>query len=226
MITATTTPLRRPGDRTAHRLIVVDDDPVFCRTLRRAMRRRGFETLVAHTLDEARQLLAELPFDYATIDLRIGTENGLDLLELVGREHPHMRCVILTGYGNVATAVSATKLGAYDYLSKPADAAVIEQSLRGTLKPLRSDQTFPRPEVQEFRYLLAMYEQHGRNMSETARAASMHRRTLQRILRRYGVGPSEQVPPEARNERPHLRRLYRVWSSLLDGSGSDRAQGA
>ncbi|MEO0798897.1 MAG: hypothetical protein AAFY53_06805, partial [Pseudomonadota bacterium] len=73
-----------------------------------------------------------------------------------------------------------------------------------------------RPEVQEFRYLLAMYEQHGRNMSETARAAGMHRRTLQRILRRHGVGPSEQVPPEERRDPAHVRRLYRLWTQLLN----------
>ncbi|MEM1306719.1 MAG: hypothetical protein AAGG99_04270, partial [Pseudomonadota bacterium] len=133
-----------------------------------------------------------------------------------GRDHPHVRCIVLTGYGNVPTAVSATKFGAADYLAKPADATAIELSLRGQLKPLQQGQTFPRPEVQEFRYLISLYEQHGRNMSETARAAGMHRRTLQRILRRHGIGPSDQVPPEERNEAPHVRRLYRLWSDLLN----------
>ncbi|MEL6368865.1 MAG: response regulator [Pseudomonadota bacterium] len=197
-------------------LLVVDDDPVFIRSLQRAMERRGFVVTGATSAVEARDILDQAAFDFATIDLRIGDDNGLDLLEYAVRRYPDMRCVILTGYGNVPTAVSATKLGAFDYLAKPADAHAIEQALRGQLRPLKKGQTFPRPEVQEFRYLLAMYEQHGRNMSETARAAGMHRRTLQRILRRHGVGPSEQVPPEERRDPAHVRRLYRLWTQLLN----------
>jgi two-component system response regulator RegA len=181
-------------------LLIVDDDVVFNRTLQRAMERRGFVTFGATTIDAAKRVLNATDIDFATIDLRIGEENGLDLLEFATRSFPDIRCVILTGYGNVATAVSATKLDAFDYIAKPSDAEAIEAALLGRMRPLRKGQMFPRPEVQEFRYLLAMYEQHGRNMSETARAAGMHRRTLQRILRRHGVGPSEQIPVEERRE--------------------------
>lgn len=205
---------------TADQLLIVDDDPVFCRTLRRAMERRGFVVETAQSLDDAKELIAEAAFSHATIDLRLGEQNGLDFLEHCARDHPATHCVILTGYGNVPTAVSATKLGAADYIAKPCDADAIEMALRGEIRPLRKGQTFPRPEVQEFRYLLSMYEQHGRNMSETARAAGMHRRTLQRILRRHGIGPADQIPPEERTDRPHLRRLYRLWRDLLNTSAT------
>lgn len=210
----------RHAIETANRLLIVDDDPVFQRSLQRAMERRNFVVDTAATVEEARALIEQRDYEYATIDLRVGDGNGLDLLEFAGRTQPDMRCVILTAYGNVPTAVSATKLGACDYLAKPADASLIEASLRGTVRPLKQGQTFPRPEIQEFRYLLALYEQHGRNMSETARAAGMHRRTLQRILRRYGVGPSEQIPVEERTQPPHLRRMYRLWSELLNTSSA------
>ena len=199
------------------KLLLVDDDPVFLRCLQRVMERRGYLVTACQTLTEARQHLARTYFDYATIDLRLSDGSGLDLLEEIRAGSPPTRALILTGYGNVATAVTATKLGAVDYIAKPADADTIEAALHGRILELERNETFPRPEVQEFRYLLAMYERHGRNMSETARAASMHRRTLQRILRRHGIGPSEQVPPEARMERPHLRRLVRLWMALLDG---------
>jgi len=211
--------LRRFEDMThmsTRQLLIADDDPVFLRSLQRAMERRTFDVTTASTLDDARGLVESQPFDFGIFEVRLGRQSGLDLLEHSARTHPDMRCIILTGYGDVATAVSATKLGALDYLAKPSDAETISSALLGTVKPLRNGQTFPRPEVQEFRYILAMYEKHGRNMSETARAAGMHRRTLQRILRRHGVGPSEHIPPEDRTTRPHLLRLYRLWSQLLD----------
>ena len=203
-----------PSDR----LLIVDDDPVFLRTLQRSLERRGFIVHAHRTVAEAFEALDNETFTHALIDLRLSDGNGLDILEKATRTQPHARCVILTGYGNVPTAVTATKLGATDYLAKPVDADVIDATLRGQMRPLRKGQTFPRPEVQEFRYLLALYEQHGRNMSETARAAGMHRRTLQRILRRHGVGPSEQIPQPDRAAQPHLRRLYKLWSELLESN--------
>ncbi|MEL6296928.1 MAG: response regulator [Pseudomonadota bacterium] len=198
------------------RLLIVDDDPVFLRSLQRAMERRQFIVRPCPTYDEALAALENETFTHAIFDLRLERGSGLDLLERANSAHPDMRCVMLTGYGNVPTAVTATKLGAADYLAKPIDADIIDNVLRGSLRPLKKGQTFPRPEVQEFRYLLALYEQHGRNMSETARAAGMHRRTLQRILRRHGVGPSEQIPPPERASPPHLRRLLKLWSQILE----------
>lgn len=204
----------------ANTLIAVDSDPVFLRSLQRALERRDFDVTTASNAEEARALLSEQRFEFASFELRLEDGSGLDLLDFARAAAPDMRCVILTAYGNLPTAVSATKLGAVDYLAKPTDADTIEASLRGTIRPLRQDQFFPRPEVQEFRYLFALYEQHGRNLSETARAAGMHRRTLQRILRRHGVGPAEQIPAEERTDTAHLRRLYRVWSEILDGPRS------
>ncbi len=198
-------------------LLLVDDDRVFLRCLQRVMERRNYIVTACDTCAEARERIATQPFDFAVLDLRLSDGSGLDLLAALNEASPRTRAVILTGYGNIATAVTATKFGAIDYIAKPANADEIEAALHGRTRTLHKGETFPRPEVQEFRYLLAMYERHGRNMSETARAASMHRRTLQRILRRHGVGPSEQVPPEERMERPHLRRLVRLWMALLDG---------
>ncbi|MEM7775613.1 MAG: response regulator [Pseudomonadota bacterium] len=201
-------------------LLIADGDALFLRCLRRVMERRGYIVTACTTMRAAVKSLESTHFTFAIIELRLEDGSGLDLLELLRERTPDTRVVVHTGYGNIATAVAATKLGAQQYLIKPADAHEIEVALRGGDYPLSKDRKFPRPEVLEFRYLLAMYERHGRNMSETARAASMHRRTLQRILRRHGVGPSEQVPPEARTEPRHLRRVLRVWKALLEGSDS------
>ena len=202
------------------RLLIADDDPVFARSLQRAMERRGFTVVTAGSVDRAHELLDEQVFSHATLDLRIGDESGLDLLEMVSKSYPDMRCVILTAYGNIATAVTATKFGALEYLAKPVDADLIEAALTGGPRVLATRQSFVRPEEQEFRYLHAMYEQHGRNMSETARATGMHRRTLQRILRRHGIGPAPHPSEEARNDQPNVRRLYRLWTRLLEPAAS------
>lgn len=208
------------------RLLIVDPDAVFQRCLQRVMERRGYVVNAFSSRADAKYALQHNRYKYAIVELRLDDGSGLDLLEEIGRSSPTTSTLVLTGYGNVATAVTATKLGAIDYLFKPSDADEIESVLHGQGRSLRRDETFPRPEVLEFRYLLAMYERHGRNMSETARAASMHRRTLQRILRRHGIGPSEQIPPEDRMTIPHLRRLMRIWFALLDGTKYGTSQAA
>lgn len=201
------------------RLLILDDDRVFQRCLQRAMERRNYVVTACDSIQAAKEALDDRFYRFAVTDLRLTDGTGIDFLEYAGMTAPQMRVIILTGYGDLATAVTATKYGAVDYLAKPATADEIESSLHGRARPLRPDETFPRPEVQEFRYLLSMYERHGRNMSETARAASMHRRTLQRILRRHGVRPSVQIPAEERLTRAHIRRLARLWTGLLEGDG-------
>lgn len=201
-------------------LLLVDSDRVFLRCLQRVMERRGYDVTACDALRHARTRVAQVEFDYALIEVRLSDGTGLDLLEELSNASVTTRAAILTAYGDIPTAVAATKLGAIDYMAKPSNVDEIDAVLHGRLSPLDANETFVRPEIQELRYLLAMYERHGRNMSETARAASMHRRTLQRILRRNGIAPSEQIPPEERIEVPHLRRMIRVWTALLETPGT------
>lgn len=196
-------------------LLIVDDDAVFARTLARAMERRGYAVRVASTMAAGRDEVASNPPQFAIFDLRLESGSGLELLELLHRVRPDARAIILTGYGNVATAVAAAKLGVSDYLAKPADADAVDLALRSPGRPLEPQQTFKRPDEQEFDYLLTMFERHDRNMSETARAIGMHRRTLQRILRRHGIAPADKAEPISQTRR--MRRLVRLWRRLVDG---------
>ena len=164
-------------------LLVVDDDHAFRQRLARAMERRGFATRAAETLQEARQLAGAEPPNYAVLDMKLEDGNGLDLVPYLRDLNPDMRVVILTGYGNIATAVSAVKLGAVDYLAKPADPDDIEATLL-----LDSGDKPPPPENPmsadrvRWEHIQRVYELCDRNVSETARRLNMHRRTLQRIL--------------------------------------------
>lgn len=196
-------------------LLIVDDDAVFARTLARAMERRGYAVRVAASYEAGQAELATAPPAFAVFDLRLDQGSGLDLLAVLQVRRPDSRAIILTGYGNVATAVAAAKLGVTEYLAKPVDADAIDLALRSNDRSLKPDQTFKRPDEQEFDYLLTMFERHDRNMSETARAIGMHRRTLQRILRRHGVAPAEKTDTVSRTRR--TLRLYRLWRRLVDG---------
>jgi two-component system response regulator RegA len=196
-------------------LLLVDDDAVFVRTLARAMDRRGYSVTAVTTFAEGQASIAASPPAYAVFDLRLDTGNGLELLAQLHAARPDARVIILTGYGNVATAVAAAKLGVAEYLAKPTDADAIDSALRTPGRPLTPQQTFKRPDDQEFDYLLTMFERHDRNMSETARAIGMHRRTLQRILRRHGVAPADKSEPVSTTRR--ARRLFRLWRRLVDG---------
>ena len=165
------------------RLLIVDGDRPFCERLGRAMAARGFAvttcTAVSEGLAEARALRP----DYAVVDLRLEDGSGLEVVRLLRAEQPGCRVVVLTGYGNIATAVSAVKLGATDYLPKPADADQVTAALLG-----RDEALPPPPEDPmtadrvRWEHIQRVYEQCGRNVSETARRLKMHRRTLQRIL--------------------------------------------
>jgi two-component system, response regulator RegA len=200
-------------------IIVADSDAVFQRTLVRALEKRGHTVIAAATLAEARHALTRVREALLVTDIRFPDGNGLDLLEDV-RSHVTSgrrsieRSIVLTSYGSVAGAVAAAKLGAADYLAKPSDAVTIEAALFGQ-SSAPADRIFARPDEIEFRYLLTVFEQHDRNMSETARAIGMHRRTLQRILRRRGIAPATKMALEHPDERQRMRRLYRLWTHLL-----------
>lgn len=197
-------------------LLIVDSDPVVLRATGRAMQRRGFAPILVPTLDGAREVLASSAPRFAIIEQRVADGSGLDLIADVKRARSDVRVVVLTSFGSVEHAVSAARLGADDYLMKPIDANSIAAALRGGGSRLEDSRSFPHPGQQELNYLLTVYEQHNRNMSESARAIGMHRRTLQRILRRHGIAPgnTQALPPTGQIAR--LRRLYRLWTQLLE----------
>ena len=203
----------------ARSVLIADHDSVFREALAGIMQQRGFRVQCAATLDEARRLIQSLQNGFLVTDLRFPDGSGLDLLEDVQKQASAgarnvQRAIVVTNYGTVACAVAAARLGAADFLPKPSDAETIEAALRGG-GAQGTDRVFARPDEIEFRYLLTIFEEHDRNMSETARAIGMHRRTLQRILRRRGIAPTAKNELEQPDERRRNRRLSRLWSHLL-----------
>ena len=168
------------ADRT---LLLVDDDAAFLSRLERAMVRRGFDVRVAASVAEGMAAVAAAPPAYAVVDLRLDDGNGLEIISRLHERRPDARAVVLTGYGNIATAVTAVKLGAVDYLSKPADADDVINALlaTGEHKPEPPENPMSADRVR-WEHIQRVYELCERNVSETARRLNMHRRTLQRIL--------------------------------------------
>lgn len=168
------------ADRT---LLLVDDDEPFLKRLAKAMERRGFIPETASTVAAGRLAAQSRPPAFAVVDLRLEDGNGLAVVETLRERRPDCRIVVLTGYGAIATAVAAVKIGAIDYLSKPADANEITDALlaRGTALPDPPENPMSADRVR-WEHIQRVYEMCDRNVSETARRLSMHRRTLQRIL--------------------------------------------
>jgi two-component system response regulator RegA len=167
-------------DRT---LLLVDDDEPFLKRLAKAMERRGFVTETANSVAMGRAIAQTRPPAYAVVDLRLEDGNGLEVVEALRERRPDCRIVVLTGYGAIATAVAAVKIGATDYLSKPADANDITNALlsRGEVLPPPPENPMSADRVR-WEHIQRVYELCDRNVSETARRLNMHRRTLQRIL--------------------------------------------
>ncbi len=167
-------------------LLIVDDDAPLLNRLARAMETRGFTVAAAATVAEGIELASDHPPAYAVIDLRLDDGNGFEVVEAIRRVRPDSRIVMLTGYGNIATAVAAIKAGAVDYLPKPANADDITASLLETERPLPGPPEDPMSADRvRWEHILRVFEQCGRNVSETARRLKMHRRTLQRILNKH-----------------------------------------
>ena len=164
-------------------LLLVDDDEAFVKRLAKAMEKRGFSVETASSVAAGKAIATARPPAYAVCDLRLGDGNGLDVVELLRERRPDARIVVLTGYGAIATAVAAVKIGATDYLAKPADATDITNALldhEGELppppeNPMSADRV-------RWEHIQRVFEMCDRNVSETARRLNMHRRTLQRIL--------------------------------------------
>jgi two-component system response regulator RegA len=164
-------------------LLIVDDDKPFLTRLTRAMASRGFKVEVAESVAEGLTAIEAHAPAFAIIDMRLGDGNGLDVISELKARRPDSRGIILTGYGNIVTAVTAVKLGAFDYIAKPVDADEIYSALMATRhdkaevpeNPMSADRV-------RWEHIQRIYELCGRNVSETARRLTMHRRTLQRIL--------------------------------------------
>ncbi len=164
-------------------LLIVDDDRPWLTRLAKAMENRGFTVLTAETVSEGLAIVRETPPSYAVIDMRLDDGNGLSVIEALHVVQPNARALILTGYGNLASAVNAMRLGAVDYLAKPADADNIYDALMAVTgekaappeNPMSADRV-------RWEHIQRVYELCDRNVSETARRLNMHRRTLQRIL--------------------------------------------
>jgi two-component system response regulator RegA len=164
-------------------LLLVDDDEAFVKRLAKAMEKRGFLAETADSVAAGCAIAADHPPAYAVVDLRLGDGNGLQVVEALHAKRPDCRVVVLTGYGAIATAVAAVKIGAIDYLSKPADANDIMNALlaKADADPAPPEQLMSADRVR-WEHIQRVYEMCDRNVSETARRLSMHRRTLQRIL--------------------------------------------
>ena len=164
-------------------LLIVDDDRPFLERLARAMEGRGFVVTTAETVAQGLAAVEKAPPAYAVVDMRLGDGNGIEVISALKARRPDARGIILTGYGNIATAVTAVKFGAVDYLAKPADADDVCAALSAApghkaeppANPMSADRV-------RWEHIQRVYELCGRNVSETARRLSMHRRTLQRIL--------------------------------------------
>ena len=179
--TATSAPAAAvTGERT---LLIVEDDKSFLQRLARAMEGRGFVVSTAESVADGLLQVEKAPPAFAVVDMRLGDGNGLDVISAMKKRRPDARAIILTGYGNIATAVNAVKLGAVDYLAKPVDAddvaaallALDSRRIEPPENPMSADRV-------RWEHIQRIYELCGRNVSETARRLNMHRRTLQRIL--------------------------------------------
>lgn len=169
-----------PEDNT---LLIVDDDKAFLQRLARAMEARGFVVEAAGSVEEGLASLKRRPPAFAVVDMRLDDGNGIDVIAALKELRPESRAVVLTGYGNIATAVTAVKIGAVDYLAKPADADDVYNALTASPndKPQPPENPMSADRVR-WEHIQRVYELCNRNVSETARRLNMHRRTLQRIL--------------------------------------------
>ena len=180
---AETTVLKKLSDFDNKSLLIVDDDNPFRERLARAMEKKGFEVTQAEGVKKGIASVIQNKPAFAVVDLRLEDGNGLEVVKQIQTSNSTSRIVMLTGYGNISTAVAAIKEGAIDYLAKPADADDVEKALladpdkkaQPPENPMSADRV-------KWEHIHRVFELCNRNVSETARRLKMHRRTLQRIL--------------------------------------------
>lgn len=164
-------------------LLIVEDDKAFLERLARAMEGRGFDVTSCGSVAEGVAHIGQSAPAFAVVDLRLGDGSGLDVVSALKTKRPEARAIVLTGYGNIATAVTAVKMGAIDYLSKPAEADdVVAALMSSTSHKAELPQNPMSADRVRWEHIQRIYEMCDRNVSETARRLNMHRRTLQRIL--------------------------------------------
>jgi two-component system response regulator RegA len=168
-----------PGERS---VLIVDDDRSFLQRLAKALESRGFAVTTAESVADGLLQVEQVAPAFAVVDMRLGDGNGLDVISALKHRRPDARGIILTGYGNIATAVNAVKLGAVDYLAKPVDADDVVAALLAHDNKIEPPENPMSADRVRWEHIQRIYELCGRNVSETARRLNMHRRTLQRIL--------------------------------------------
>ena len=164
-------------------LLLVDDDNPFRERLARAMEKKGFEVIQAESVKKGVDSVKAKKPGFAVVDLRLSDGNGLEVVKEIQLTNSESRIIMLTGYGNIPTAVAAIKEGAIDYLAKPADADDVEKALLAdpSKKAAPPENPMSADRV-KWEHIHRVFELCNRNVSETARRLKMHRRTLQRIL--------------------------------------------
>ena len=172
-----------------NRLLIVDDDEIFLQVLSRSMAKRGYEVISSDGIADAVARSKETTPHMAVIDLKLEGESGLDLIPLLIDINPDMNIVVLTGYSSIATAVTAIKRGANDYLSKPATAGDVIKALAGKGQSVEGFEDFSPMSVErlEWEYIQKVLKENDGNISATARSLGMYRRTLQRKLAKKPV---------------------------------------
>jgi two-component system response regulator RegA len=168
---------------TERSLLIVDDDKSLLQRLAHAMEGCGFTVTTAESVSDGLLQVEKAAPAFAVVDMRLGDGNGLDVISAIKKRRPEARAIILTGYGNITSAVNAVKLGAVDYLAKPVDADDVTAALLGNKKIELPENPMSAARVR-WEHIQRVYELSDRNVSETARRLNMHRRTLQRILRK------------------------------------------
>ena len=167
-------------------MLIAEDDERLMQCMARAMETRGFQVMTAGSVLEALAQIQLSAPEYAVVDMQFGDGCGLDVVAALKQQRPEARAIILTGYGNIATAVRAVKLGAIDYLTKPVNADDIVSALQTPFGCKAKTPEHPMsPASVRLQHIQEVHEASGRNVSETARRLNMHRRTLQRILSRW-----------------------------------------
>ena len=168
------------------KLLIVDDDLPFRERLTRSMEKKGFEVISSHSVKDSLIKVSENKFDFAVVDMRLEDGSGLELIKELQKISPQTKSLLLTGYGNIATAVAAIKSGAIDYLPKPAEIDQIYDALTNSKEVLPPPPENPMTADRiRWEHIQRVFIQCKRNVSETARRLRMHRRTLQRILNKH-----------------------------------------
>lgn len=175
-------------------ILLVEDDEVFARVMSRALSHRGYSVFHGTDVESATTLNQDKSLDYAILDLNLGGHTSLQLIPLLKESHPGIRILILTGYASIATAVEAIKLGADNYLAKPADAdeivtALVEKTETEEVSPSSETASMEPMSVRrlEWEHIQKVLMENDGNISATARQLKMHRRTLQRKLQKRPV---------------------------------------